>query len=120
MLKNLNQIKNQRYGFVRVKLLIDYWEKLSEIKKMTLGHYQDWQGKRKKVGILAKGWSHEGTYSQLLYVINHPLGRYQFLMGPTNEALCTYRTFELELEESILLNKSLIEYLVEMARKVSL
>lgn len=41
MPKELNQIKNQRYEFVRIKLLVSYWEKLSLIKEIELDYFTD-------------------------------------------------------------------------------
>ncbi len=120
MLKELNQIKNQRYGFVRVKLLVSYWDKLSLIREMELDYFTDEEGRKKQVGVLAKGWDHAGSYIQLLYVINHPLGYYEFLMGEVNKEIQQYQYFSLKLEESLLLNQSLIDYLVEKARRISI
>lgn len=66
MLKELNQIKNQRYGYVRVKLLIDYWEHLSQIKSVEVGTII-YKGRQLEYGVLAKGGIHMELISIAVY-----------------------------------------------------
>ncbi|CUM90780.1 MULTISPECIES: hypothetical protein [Turicibacter] len=115
MLKELNQIKNQRYGYVRVKLLIDYWEHLSQIKSVEVGTII-YKGRQLEYGVLAKGWNHHGTYIQLLYILNSPKDEYHFLIGNVKGPVEEYEDYRLKIDDVVPMNESLIEYIIDLNR----
>ena len=39
-MKDLETIRHQRRGFVRVKLLIEYLDQLAELKQLEMGTYE--------------------------------------------------------------------------------
>lgn len=115
MLKELNQIKNQRYGYVRVKLLIDYWEHLSQVKPVEIGTMM-YQTQQLEYGVMAKGWNHHGVYIQLLYILNSTKNEYRFLIGDVTAPIEEYEEYDLKIDDSLPMNESLIEYISEINR----
>lgn len=115
MLKELNQIKNQRYGYVRVKLLIDYWEHLSQLKTVEMGSLL-YKQQRLNYGVIAKGWNHNGAYIQLLYILNPSTDGYRFLIGDVLAPFEEYEDYQLKITDVLPMNESLIEYIIDLNR----
>lgn len=115
MLKELNQIKNQRYGYIRVKLLVDYWKQLSEIKSVEMGT-MIYHEQRLEYGVIAKGWNHHGAYIQLLYVLNSSVNEFRFLVGDVNASIEDYEDYQLKIDDVLPVNESLIEYIIDLNR----
>ena len=65
-MKDLETIRHQRRGFVRVKLLIEYLDQLAELKQLEMGTYEASDGALVNYVVVAKGWNHFGSYIQLL------------------------------------------------------
>ena len=80
-MKDLETIRHQRRGFVRVKLLIEYLDQLAELKQLEMGTYESSDGALVNYVVVAKGWNHFGSYIQLLYVPRSYGKRYRFLLG---------------------------------------
>ena len=118
MIKDLKQIRNQRNGFVRVGLLIEYLDQLAELKRLEMGTYETSDGAIARYVIVAKGWNHEAMYIQLLYVPRSYGKRYRFLLGEVGQAVETYEQFDCYASDAIPMTETLIEYIVEQSQQI--
>ncbi|MDE5977177.1 MAG: hypothetical protein K2G70_01750 [Turicibacter sp.] len=118
MIKDLDQIKHQRNGFVRVGLLIEYLDQLAELKELEMGTYETSDGATVRYVVVAKGWDHEGSYIQLLYVPRSYGKRYRFLLGEVDLNIDQYELFDCCVTDALPVTETLIEYIVEQSQKV--
>ncbi len=118
MIKDLDQIRHQRNGFVRVGLLVDYLDQMSELKQLEMGTYETTDGAMVRYVVVAKGWNHTGNYIRLLY-IPRPYGkRYRFLLGQVEQSINEYEQFDCYLTDAIPMTETLIEYIVNQSQQL--
>ncbi len=119
MVKDLEKIRHQRRGFVRVKLLIEYLDQLAELKRLELGTYEASDGALVNYVVVAKGWNQLGSYIQLLYVPRSYGKRYRFLLGEVDANIDEYEQFDCVLSEAIPMTETLIDYIVDKSQHLS-
>ncbi len=112
MIKDLEKIRHQRNGFVRVGLLIEYLDQLAELHQLEMGTYEVSDGSLANYVVVAKGWNHEGAYIHLLYTPRSYGQRYRFLLGKVEEPIDHYEEFDCYLSDAIPMTETLIEYIV--------
>ena len=119
MMKDLETIRHQRRGFVRVKLLIEYLDQLAELKQLEMGTYEASDGALVNYVVVAKGWNHFGSYIQLLYVPRSYGKRYRFLLGEVEGTVDQYEQFDCYLSDAIPMTETLIDYIVDKSQHLS-
>lgn len=119
MIRDLKQIRHQRNGFVRVGLLIEYLDQLAQLKQLEMGTYETSDGANATYVIVAKGWNHQATYIQLLYVPRSYGKRYRFLLGEVGKNIETYEQFDCHASDAIPMTETLIEYIIEQSQKIN-
>lgn len=118
-MKDLETIRHQRRGFVRVKLLIEYLDQLAELKQLEMGTYEVSDGALVNYVVVAKGWNHFGSYIQLLYVPRSYGKRYRFLLGEVEGTVDQYEQFDCYLSDAIPMTETLIDYIVDKSQHLS-